>query len=203
MIFKLKRKLLLKDILIISIICVSPFAFFIYTVIPKNLGFLKIAGFTIYAKEYHYMDYIFWVISYKMLVLVLMSVWFVTCSYKWRIIIMLPVLLEIYKLTGFLNDWYSIIENYNFLVSMPFSLIYFLFLYAIHKKIRLNIEGVALLENVNNELFITLKDAKLFNKNQRKTVKKQILKLRTQKDTLTKREYLAKLIALRDQLTLN
>lgn len=195
------------DIVISLILVSSPFLFYLYRLAPKNLSVWHTMFFKIDAGSLEYVDYYLWFLSVKILTTVVLTLWFLTCKNNWRNFLTLPLGAEFFKFFVIINQtnlyWDS---NYylTFCISLCFSIPYVVFVnYLSFKFGYVKKHKDSSTSDLNNEINNQLLKLSKFNIKDFNSIKKQILKLRTQKDTLTKREYLAKLIALRDQLTLN
>lgn len=197
----IKTKTLKKDLLILFSIILLPFAFFIYNIAPEEMRVWKTNWFEIDSGFYKGVDYYFWMLSVKFLTLFILSLWFVTCVHRWRTIILVPVCFEIYKICvnlnavdyGFKHDFYF---PKSLLISIPFSLV----LFFISKQLGYYKSFKTL--GINNEITNKMNKISKLDSSVYKNIKKELLKLNKEKELMTKRDYLIKLITLRDQMTI-
>ena len=45
-----------------------------------------------------------WTLMTKILTLIFLSLWFITCKHWWRLVILVPIIIESYKIADILND---------------------------------------------------------------------------------------------------
>gem|GEM_PF-5445114 len=190
-----------KDLIILLITISLPFVFFIYLIVPEtkvwyNDWFIIDSGYFESAK------FFIWFITVKLMTIVLLSIWFVTCKYLWRYIIFVPIAAEVHKLYVLLKIYEL---NYEYkphlletiLITIPFLVILLLISkkigYYRHAKINTNV--------VNDEINSQMAKLSKFDSGNYKFVKQKLVKLLNEKDKMSKKEYLIKLIALRDRLT--
>lgn len=193
-----KRKLL-KDIWIIIITIITPFLFFTYKLLPQNQDKLQIGSLIINAGDFELIDYVFWILSYKLLTLILLSVWFLSCSYKWKWIIIIPIMMEMYRLVSFINELFIYVtkSDFSFIHSIPFIFTYVSSLVLLKRHMNNKNDKLVFVDEINSDIIY---QNKKLSKNHKK-IKKEIKKLRFQKEHMSKKDYLKELIILRDKLT--
>ncbi|MCB0744336.1 MAG: hypothetical protein KDC67_10560 [Ignavibacteriae bacterium] len=199
MYFKSKR--LKKDMFILFFIIALPFAFFIYNIAPEEIHVWKTSWFEIDSGYHKGVDYFLWILSVKFLTLSILSIWFVTCIHKWRMVILAPIFVEIYKICVNISITHHGL-NYDFyfpkslLISIPFSIL----LIFVSKKIgyysRFNTQSL------NEEISDSMIKISKFDSSIYKNIKKELNKLNKEKEAMDKKDYLIKLIALRDKMTI-
>lgn len=195
------RKNIRRDLLVSVSIIFLPFLFFIYNLIPEEVSVWKTSWFEIDSGLYEQVKYYIWLLFVKTLTLLILSIWFVTCSRKWRITIIIPVIFEIYKICLIIINSSSHFEprsilNYTLLFSIP----YVLMLFLIAKKMKYYNAGSSL--KLNKEINNNMIRLANFNLKTYKQVQKELLQLRKRKNKMNKKEYLVKLIELRDLMTI-
>ena len=204
--FLKSRKSYKLDIIITFLIVCTPFVFYLYRIVPNNIKVWKTKWFTIKSFYHDDVEYFFWIISVKILTLVILTLWYFTCSYRWKHIIFIPIIFEIYKI--FINVYYDIFNLIDtgapFLNSLFVSIPYIIVLWRLTLKVDYSQQEVGnshmdLNVEINNELDSL---SKFDDKNYRK-VKKDFRELLSNNNKLTKKEYLTQLIALRDRLTVD
>jgi len=151
--------------------------------------------------EYDNLRQLSWYIFVKFLTLGILSIWYLTCVHKWRYFILFPIIMEVSKITFLIKSINNTISNQFFVVdslyiSIPFILVLLLISRnLLYFKIYQNNE-VKLNNEFNQEIF----ELSQFNKKNYKFVRNQIIDTVKRKNNLDKKEYLIKLIELRDRL---
>lgn len=195
------NKNLRKDLIISFIIISLPFVFFTYLIVPEtkvwyNEWFIIDSGYFQSAK------FFVWFLTVKVMTLVLLSIWFVTCKYFWRYVIFIPIAAELHKIFAL----FKILEfNYDYKPHILESIIIIIPFIIILLFISKNIGYYRFLKTnnsqVNNEINSQMVKLSKFNSENYKSVKRKLIKLLNEKDKMSKKEYLGKLIALRDRLS--
>ncbi|MGB3606927.1 MAG: hypothetical protein WA775_12680 [Psychroserpens sp.] len=194
-----------KDILILLCMIVLPFAFFTYNLLPDNSKTFTIFKITIDAGTLEFVKCYVWLLSVKLLTLVLLSIWFITCQKPWRIILLIPISFEIYKFCAVvkfaesgLNLDFNFVDNFvdSLVVIIPYIILLIFFsrkigYYTKVKNHKINLE-------INAKIAKSLKiDIKTY-----KEVDKSWANLKKCKKLHNKKDYLIKLIELRDQISI-
>lgn len=198
-----KNKRIKVDILIMLIIVVSPFLFFTYNLAPSAQKW-ETTFFTIDAGLFEEVDFYLWHFFIKILTLIILIIWFLTCVYKWKYVLLVPVFLEINKIVFIaiesridLRPNAISISEYSLFIAIP---VFLLLLYT-NKIIGYDKSSKSISKKINEEITnehikLSSFDIKVYNE-----VKKELTQLENQYSTKhDKKEYLAKLINLRDRL---
>ena len=192
-----------KDLIIILIIVVSPFAFYLHTLAPSNEQIWKTNYFTIDAGYFEYVRNYLWIYSYKILTILLLSVWLVTCKNWWRLFLFFPLSLEIYKFLGFIEERFNLFGNINYIESLPIFIIYAIILLLLSKKLNYYSSNKNFKSDLNLEIYNLMKDLSVFKSKDFKRVKSELNSLKKRKNFSNKKELLIELIALRDSVNRN
>ncbi|WP_040248857.1 hypothetical protein [Psychroserpens mesophilus] len=196
-----KTKILKTDIWVLISIMILPFIFFIYNVAPIEISIWKTNWFEIDSGFYKSVEYYFWILSVKFLTLSILSIWFLTCLHRWRLIILIPIYVEIYKIcVNFYVVDYGFKHEFDFpnsfLISIPFSI----FLLLLSRRLGYNkrFHRLKINDEISNEMLKTsMIHPKVYSK-----IKKELSDLNKEKEGISKKDYLIKLIALRDQISI-
>nr|WP_321234832.1 hypothetical protein [uncultured Psychroserpens sp.] len=188
-----------KDIIIISIIIVSPFAFYFHVLAPKTKIWETIL-FTIDAGYFEKINNYLWIYSYKILTILMVSIWFITCKNWWRLAILFPLSFEFSHFISFLNDRYQFLSNYSHFHSIPIFLIFGFLLFLISKKLNYYSLKNNNKSKLNAEIYELMKDLSLFDRDKSQEIEKQFNLLKKEKDFINKKDYLVILINLRDKM---
>ncbi|WP_299228283.1 hypothetical protein [uncultured Psychroserpens sp.] len=142
-----------------------------------------------------------WLIMTKILTLCILSIWYITCKYKWKFILLVPIIIEIYKLLVNFNFAKYGSEDSVYIQTFIGFIVYFFILLFFKKTFNFyankNTSNVLINEEINKQLIKISK----FDIKDYKEVKKKLVELQNDKHKLEKKQYLIQLIALRDQIT--
>ena len=138
---------------------------------------------------------IFWNMSLNLLTAFIICLWFITCKHWWRYLLIIPLIIEIYKFT-------QIFVVYNSSQSLPYSFVLILLLLIISKKAGFYSKSKNLSSELNMEISELMVKLSKVNKHKYVSIKEKLISLRSKKQTLGKKEYLAELIALQDSMVL-
>lgn len=197
-----KNKRTKKDILVMFIIISLPFIFYLYNFVPKTKRWTT-SLFEVNSGYYEDANFYFWLLNVKILTLLILSIWYVTCKYRWRFILLVPILLEIYKI--FINIKVASIgfdHQIEFSVSLIYSIPYLLLLFVIDRFFGYYQQAKSFNVEVNMEINNQLNKLSKFDLRKYKDVKRELSLLTLKRKEMDKKEYLSKLIILRDKITI-
>ena len=197
----LLRRLFLRDTIIMIMIVLSPFIFFLYNIAPKNTQVWTTDFFNISLSRENDIDFWLWIISYKLLLITILSIWFISCKHWWRITILIPFSIELFKLISAINDEVKFLSEFNFLHILPILIPCILLLLFLSKKLNFYSKRKSLNNELNDEINLLMQNLSRFKSENYKDFKRQLLQLRQEKHTLEKKEYLYKLIKLREDFS--
>ncbi|WP_452226931.1 hypothetical protein [Lacinutrix cladophorae] len=184
-----------KDVVVALLILVLPFLFYLYKLAPDtpiwDTGWLLIdSGIWESANLY------LWLFCTKLLIIISLSIWFVTCKHWWRYVILVPLIIELFKFSSFYKKS-EVIDEIEYLQGLPFIIPVILFILFISKKINYYSNYIDLYNEMNNEVESILSDLE-YNNNS--LVKEEFKNLKKKKSLLSKVEYKNELLRLRKQL---
>jgi hypothetical protein len=204
--FNLNPSEINKDFVIVACILLLPFAFYIYNVAPLTKTWNNLL-FEIDSGVFEDVNYLFWILSVKFMTLLILALWFITCTHYWKCLLIVSINIEIYKiykiyltvigLNNGLDSGFVFVEISYF--SIPFTLI----LIYLSKRLKYQNRRVVYDLPLNYEINNHITKLSKFDKKDYKLVKRELKKLEAQKQLINKKEYLTKLITLRDQLTIS
>jgi len=195
----LQRKIFSKDITIATIIIALPFLFYLYQVAP-NTKVWENSFFKIESNYYNSVETFFWTLATKVLTLLILCIWFLTCKHWWRIAILVPIIIEIHKFLVTINGELQYIDEYEFLHSLPITIPIIALILLLSRKLNYYNHSKSLNNELNDEIDSLMEEMSNFKINDYKVVKKELKALRHGKNNLDKKDYLKKLIVLRDKL---
>ncbi|WP_040281864.1 hypothetical protein [Psychroserpens damuponensis] len=187
----------LRDLIILVLIVILPFLFFTYRLVPTDSAIWYSDILSLNLDGLKDLDYLIWIFYIKLLTLSILSLWFITCLNRWRYVLFFTIIVEIYKITlniGLLKYGFDFDVEYS--DSLIISIPYLLLLNFISNKIGFRMKELKSNIGINKEINKLSK----FDAKQYKFVKNELNMLQSQKDMMDKKEYLTKLITLRDQL---
>ncbi|OUS02938.1 hypothetical protein A9Q86_02505 [Flavobacteriales bacterium 33_180_T64] len=201
--YKKNKKDLQKDLFPLICIIILPFGFYLYNFIPIDISVWKTKWFEIDSGFYVDANFYCWFLSIKILTICILSVWYLTCKYWWRFVLLVSIIVEVNKLIniirsadlGFDIQFISIV---GIITSVVYVMILsFISIYIGYYEKRKNYD-ILINEEINSEMI----KLSFFSKENYKLVKKDLISLAKKKESMSKKEYLIKLLALRDRLTI-
>ncbi len=196
----INRKQFYKDIIIIVLILFTTLLMYAYLFVP-DIKILELAFFTIESNYYDSVQVFVWTIFSKIVLILAFSLWYVTCQYWWRQAILIPLIFSINQLIIVLMDDLAYIDKNEFWVSLLVIIPYIFILTFLSKKMYGYSSSIQLQQDISLEIDTFMQELSKFNRETYKTSKNEYEKLKKQKFTLSKEDYLQKLIIIRDGLT--
>lgn len=188
-------KSLKKDLFIIIGIIITPFLFFTYKLFPKSEYFIFFT-YTIHSGYYEAIDAMVWTMFNCLIVIILFSLWFLTCIYWWRYLILIIIFIESMKLFQVIMDVYII----SYLFSPLIIISLFTILLMLSKRANYYSQNKSTNQLLDDEINSLIKKSSNNKRKHYKNIKTEIFELRKNKMRLTKKEYLSKLIKLKELL---
>jgi hypothetical protein len=196
----LKRNYLLRDFIVIFLVLSSPFLFYLYTFSPNNTNLWITPIFVLDLKLTEYsVDKLLWGINYKLLTIVIFSIWYLTCKHKWRYALLIPLTIESNKLINYFLEVSNATGKFNFSFSLLLSIPLILSLTYLSEKLKYYSYTKTINEQLDEEIDTLIINVSNFNKKKFKKYKINLIQLRKEKNKIDKRVYLTKLIKLREE----
>ncbi len=196
--FKNIKELKTKDVIIALLILVLPFLFYLYKLAP-NTAVWETELFTFNSGGWGNVYLYLWLTLTRLLLVFILSIWFITCKHWWRYVILVPLIIELFKFISVFNNNVSVIDEIEYIYSLPFTIPIIAFVLFISKKINyyskyldLNNEMNAEIESLLNELEIN---------NDKNGIIEEFRQLKENKSSLSMEDYKNKLLQLRKHLT--
>ncbi|MFD2823580.1 hypothetical protein ACFS5M_07860 [Lacinutrix iliipiscaria] len=197
--FIIGRNYFYRDIIITIIIMASPFLFYLYTISPKETSRWETLFFVLDLESVDLeVDKMLWHISYKILTIIIFSLWYLTCKHKWKYAILIPLIIEINKLTTYFFE-ISRQADYKIYYSLMLSLPLIFLLTFLSVKLSYFSYSKSVNQQLDEEIDTMLGSVSNFKTADYKEIKKKLIQLRKEKNNLDKKEYLTKLIRLREE----
>jgi hypothetical protein len=194
------RKNFMRDLITISLIILSPFLFFLYNIAPKDERVWKTKWLVLDALEFEDINYMLWCYSELFLTTTILCLWFITCKSWYRYAILVPILIEIYKVDGLISQAPLFFGLDIILQGIPFYVVFILILFLFSKKVGYYNSSKNISSELNKEVTELLTNLPKINREEYKILQKKLMDLRTKKESMDKKVYLGQLIALQDSI---
>ena len=140
---KQDTRYLLTGSLIIAFMLFIPYTFYLYQKFPDTENF-ELFGLTFTSNYYESVRYFFHAFFSKLIPLSLLLVWFTTSKHWWYHSIAIPIAVYVFQLISVVNDDTGLIDEMEFVYSLPFTLLILTILYFIRGKISLFLKATDL-----------------------------------------------------------
>jgi amino acid permease len=145
------RKNIIANSIIVALIAITPYLFQLYEYVPAVEKW-DTAFFTIDKREYKNVQILFWISLNKAIPLLLMVIWFFTCSKWWYHVILIPMFMFGFQLFTAINDKTSILDVVEIYWLIPIMMIIIPFVYFIRIKLMDRLVHGIDLRKINAEL---------------------------------------------------
>ena len=125
---------LLTGSLIIAFMLFIPYAFYVYNYFPDEFTY-ETRFFTFTSNYYESVRYFMHNLLSKLIPLTLLLIWFTTCKHWWYYSIAIPISVYIFQLGGVINDDVKFNDEYEFIYSLPITLVIIAILILLRSKI--------------------------------------------------------------------
>ena len=125
--------------IIATFIATSHYLFYLYESVP-NTETWETFLFTYKSVGYHDANVVMWLLTGKLIPLIFLLIWFLTCRHWWYHTILVPIAMYIYQVFGLFNDDLSYIDELQLIYLVPVMAIVVPSIYLIRAKMfdRLN-----------------------------------------------------------------
>lgn len=188
----MKFDLNIKKVFTISIIVILPFLFYLMKLIPKEVLSVEVYGYEFV------MSNVLWYLILKFNLIALLTIWYKTCKNWWKMAILIPITIEVFKLISFFNFNRAKFDENDFLTSLPITFPLLIILWLIAKKLKSYLLTEKLRNDLNFEIEEVFSELQK-NLNQSKQID-EFVELKDNKNKFSKKEYLLKLIELRNKI---
>lgn len=189
----LRNKIELVDVIVIVLIAVSPYIFYIQYLLPDS-------ELKRYIIEYgNDLDTVLWFYAIKIHLIVLLLIWHFTCQHWWRVSILIPLILEIFKLIGLFNSDADTFDEVDFIISFPVTIPIIFLVILLLNKLRLYSRSRILIDELNEEIESVFCHASSNNKLIIRIIEKDFLNLKANRKQYSKEDYLNKLLKLHNR----
>ena len=198
---KIHRNNFIRDIVLVAILISLPFLFFVYNFAPENEQIWKTNFFTIDAGSFKEVDYYLWYYCHILLILFILILWFVSCKHWWRIMIFIPIVVELKELIDLLigkkSQMLNGIINPIYLFIIPLIIL----ILVLSKKLKYYSSRKRFDYILNEEINTLMNKLSVFKNQDYRVLKIKLIELRKNKSIMTKKEYLKELISLKNSIS--
>ena len=188
------------NLLVIVLLVFTTLLWFIHYLIPEYQQVLDLGIVQVNNNGFESVRIFLWFLLQKLIILIPMTLWFLTCQQWWKYAILSPIILYSYQFWEATQD-VSFLDEAGNISAFPAIFCVVLFLLVISKAIKYRVQILIMYEQLTEEIDNLFKNADLKANNVLYKNVKQIKMLKTEiaRETNTK-EQLMKLITLRDEL---
>lgn len=128
------RRSIITNSIIVALIAITPYLFQLYEYVPAVEKW-ETPFFTIDKREYNNVQVLVWISLNKAIPLLLMILWFLTCSKWWYHVILIPMFMFGFQLFTAINDKTSILDVVEIYWLIPVMMIIIPSVYFIRIKL--------------------------------------------------------------------
>ncbi|EDP69706.1 hypothetical protein FBALC1_09252 [Flavobacteriales bacterium ALC-1] len=195
------KNLKISDFVIVFVIIVIQLVHqFNALIVPEGLTEIRLFSFNIGHFGFEDMNSLFWILMTKLLVIIPSILWFLTSKKWWRYAILIIIAIEFIKLIGLFNTKTDSYDEIEFFTSLPITLPIIIILILISKLINRHNKILRLNQKITNEIDETFRLIKGNDMSDLLIMKKEYLTLQKEKFRINKKEYLLKLIEIREKI---
>jgi len=194
------RKVFIKDVSVVLIIVALPFLFFLYTLVPET-QIWETRVITIRSIFFEDVNFSIWIFLGKLMTILFLCIWFITCRHHWRYFIFFPIIVEFYRFHGyFVEDFigYQFKSRIiSFIESLPFSLILILILLLISIKLRYYNSKIRDANKLDDKIYEQISKFTIGDINSIKSLSKQLYNLKLKRSEYSSKDFLVELYKIR------
>ena len=116
-----------------TLIAATPFIFYLYEYVPTTENWETIFG-TYTSKLYGDANVAMWVLSMKIIPLLLSLIWFLTCRHWWYHALIVPIAMFSFQCIGALNEDVRFMDEFHIIWLLPFMAIIIPSIYLIRAQ---------------------------------------------------------------------
>ncbi len=146
-----KKKLLI-GVVVIIIMAITPFLFYFYKIVPKGVTSWDFLFFTIESNGFKSVQIFSHAFFTKLTFVISFSIWFITCKYWWKWVLLIPLVMFLFQLTGVLNQNIKYIDEYDFWYSLPVTIPVLGFLLWLRKKLNFYTNALDIKDDIDNKI---------------------------------------------------
>ncbi|MDO6596762.1 hypothetical protein Q4512_07530 [Oceanihabitans sp. 2_MG-2023] len=125
--------MIIKGSLLAVLIAITPYLFYLYESVPDT-RIWNTFFFTYESKIYESAQVVMWIVTGKLIPILLLLIWFFTCRHWWYHAILVPIIMFIYQIIGFVNTDSDIFDEFQLFHLVPVMAIIIPSIYLIRAK---------------------------------------------------------------------
>jgi hypothetical protein len=166
--------------------------------IPREIEVLDLYFFQIDDFGFADVSTFIWFLSFKVILIFILLFWFFSCAYWWRLVLIVPLAIELFKLYEMLDVNTLIMDETNHIYSLPLTLsIGILLGIFLWKDYRIRYTQV-LLKDLDQEIDDLIEES--YVETELESFLEKFNALKKEKSTLSKDEYMSKLLLLKKDI---
>ena len=188
------RKLDFTDSVVILLILLLPLLFYVPLLFSTNYLTSDVRGFKFDLQT------VLWILTIKIYLMFFLFLWYFTCKHWWKLAILIPIVIELFKLLTFFNENIHSFDEVDFITSIPVTFPLLLIILFLTKKVMNYSSARQINEKLNYEIDVVFQS--LSRDSNQKDIKlmDEYHDLKHKKSEYNKADYLEKLIALRNKM---
>jgi hypothetical protein len=128
-----------------------PYAFYLYNYFPDEKIY-ETRFFTLESISYGSVRTFIWLLLSKAVPLSLLLIWFTTCKHWWYYSIAVPISVYVFQLISLIREDGGNVDEYEFIYSLPFTIIILGILFFIRSRISTYLKAVDLKKQVDDKM---------------------------------------------------
>lgn len=134
-----KRKNLLRGSIIATLIAITPYLFYLYESVPQDKVWSTFL-FTYNSDVYQDANAAMWILTGKLIPLLLLFIWFFTCRHWWYHALLVPISMYIYQTISFIGSDTFSFDEFQLIYLIPIMAIIIPSIYLVRAQMfnRLN-----------------------------------------------------------------
>ncbi|SNR38130.1 hypothetical protein [Lutibacter flavus] len=146
-----KSSLLIGSIIIVMIIFI-PYLLYIHAFIDENIENYSTFFGTIKGGQYTYAQTYIYILFSKLAPLFFLFIWFLTNKHWWVHALIIPISVYIFQTVSIINDSEEVVDNVEFIYTVPIAVVVLLILYFVRSKISTYIQAVDLKREMDENM---------------------------------------------------
>lgn len=114
----LSRAAIINGSLIGTVIASIPFLFYLYESVPSTATWDTFL-FTYNSKGFEDANFAMWVVTGKIIPLLILFIWFFTCKHWWYHVIIVPITMYIFQITAFFHQDSGPVDEFQLIYMVP------------------------------------------------------------------------------------
>ena len=131
-----RKSTLFLGVLLIVILCATPFLFYLYRIVPPKVTEWDTIFGTIETQGFKTVQGYIYTLFTKLTFVLLTGIWFLTSKNWWKYAVLVPFTMFLFQLSGVINQNIQYIDEYDFWYSLPVILPILFFLIYISVRLQ-------------------------------------------------------------------